>query len=310
MVMAGTYSTTDLDDLTQGLTPYMVNLRAQGKAMIIETNVADHDRMLSGGEMVPSLSECQQLKITMVDHPAHLLQINARLAEMSIANDCILGPGHRLSVYLHENIHQGIWIYTKGNLETYALENHPNQEVPCCPKIFRSVQLKLCDFYNRLALPYMMPVPLPDLASIIQHCIECNLPPRTLPLAPPLPAYLTPPPAYQTPVKAGGRVPYVALPAAKGDRTRGTVINNTAVNATYKQKFEQCGESIRRTLRDDARAPQKLHGGRICLSWHLKGTCYGNCGTCNDQMLDGHRPLVGDEVRRLETFVAVAMTRA
>jgi hypothetical protein len=78
------------------------------------------------------------------------------------------------------------------------------------------------------------------------------------------------------------------------------------LNATFKQNFEQCGKSSR-MLRDDAWAPLKLHGARICLSWHLKGACYDNCGTCNGQTLDGHTPLVGDEVRRHETFVVAAV---
>jgi hypothetical protein len=58
-ISAGTYGITDnLDDLSQGLTPYLVNHRAQGnKAAIVETNSGDHDRMLSG-ETAPSLSEC------------------------------------------------------------------------------------------------------------------------------------------------------------------------------------------------------------------------------------------------------------
>jgi hypothetical protein len=39
---------------------------------------------------------------------------------------------------------------------------------------------------------------------------------------------------------------YVALvPAAEGSQTRGTIITNAAVNATYKQKFEHWGKSIR-----------------------------------------------------------------
>jgi hypothetical protein len=81
------------------------------------------------------------------------------------------------------------------------------------------------------------------------------------------------------------------------------------VNAAHQLQFENCGKSIK-TLRDDARAPLKLHGGRICLSWHLKGSCFSNCGTCNGRTLDGHMPLVGDEVTRFASFVAVAVTRA
>jgi hypothetical protein len=106
MVMAGNYSTTDFDDLTQGgLTPYQVNHRVQVVwATIIEANAVDHDRMLSG-EMSPSLSECQQLKITTVDHLAYISLIDTGLAALSISNNCLIGPGHRLSVvHLRDDI--------------------------------------------------------------------------------------------------------------------------------------------------------------------------------------------------------------
>jgi hypothetical protein len=52
---------------------------------------------------------------------------------------------------------------------------------------------------------------------------------------------------------------------------------------------------------------------RICLSWHLKGSCFDTCGTARDsrsgRTLDGHTPLVGDEGRRLDEFVSVAVAR-
>jgi hypothetical protein len=69
MITAGNFGTTDLDDLTQGLMPYMlVNHRAQGNEMIVETHASDMDRIMSG-ETDPSLDKIQQLKITTVDHP-------------------------------------------------------------------------------------------------------------------------------------------------------------------------------------------------------------------------------------------------
>jgi hypothetical protein len=57
------------------------------------------DRMMSGGETAPSLAgKCQKLRITSVDHPAQLDQIDAGLvaAFLSISNDCIQGTEHRL----------------------------------------------------------------------------------------------------------------------------------------------------------------------------------------------------------------------
>jgi hypothetical protein len=63
-----------------------------------------------------------------------------------------------------------------------------------------------------------------------------------------------------------------------------------------------------KTLREEAWAPLKLHGGRICLSWHSKGRCFSNIGTCTRQTLDGLATCpssAGHEVTRFATFVAV-----
>jgi predicted regulator of Ras-like GTPase activity (Roadblock/LC7/MglB family) len=96
---------------------YQVNQRgAQGKATFgVEKYAADHDRMLSAGQQTsPTLSECQLLKITttVADHPVYIFQIDAGLvvlAAVSICNDALLGPGHRLSVQFREDIYKGIW---------------------------------------------------------------------------------------------------------------------------------------------------------------------------------------------------------
>jgi hypothetical protein len=102
--------------------------------------------------------------------------------------------------------------------------------------------------------------------------------------------------------------PYVAPPTAD----RPNIVTNATINTMRKQQFDNnCGKSIK-TLHDDARAPLKLHGGRICLSWHSNGTCFSNCcGKCTGQILDGHMPLVGDKVvNRFATFAAAAVTQA
>jgi hypothetical protein len=198
--------------------------------------------------------------------------------------------------------------------EDYRIDG-ATKDLPWCANIFRSIQIKLCNFHNQMALPHTTPVPLPDLAIIFQQCIYRQflmltpLPSRYLV---PLPTPAAPPPAYQPPAPASGRIPYVAPPAAGGElpqEAQRTLVTNAAINTAHQLQFENCGKSIT-TLREDAQAPLKLHGGRMCLSLHLKGSCFSNCGTCHGRTLDGHTPLVGDEIARFATFVAVAVTRA
>jgi hypothetical protein len=94
-----------------------------------------------------------------------------------------------------KKIYQGIWNYAIQNLEQFARENYCNKDLPWCPNIFWTIQIKLCDFHNRMALPHTMPIDLPDLTSIFQRCLE-----RQLYLLSVLPAcYIVPPPSYPTP---------------------------------------------------------------------------------------------------------------
>jgi hypothetical protein len=68
-----------------------------------------HDRMLSNGQMAPTLSKCQLLKITTVDHPAYISsQFDTGLAALSVNTDELRVPVHRLSVPLQEDIYKGI----------------------------------------------------------------------------------------------------------------------------------------------------------------------------------------------------------
>jgi hypothetical protein len=98
----GAYGTTDLDDLSQGLTPYQVNHKAHGKATIIEANAADQDKMLLSGLPSPTLSkEVKLYKFSTVDQPSYIAEISAGLTAISVNTDTFLGPNHRLSVYTY-----------------------------------------------------------------------------------------------------------------------------------------------------------------------------------------------------------------
>jgi hypothetical protein len=228
---------------------------------------------------------------------------------------------HRLSVYLRETIYQGIWNHAKQNRQLFARENHRNnQDLPWCPNIFRTFQIKLCDFHNRMALPHTMPIDLPDLTSIFQRwlprtpILSAVHPPRTLPCPTavlPYPSSQPPrcrPTNHHPPMRPVDRYRTMWHRPLPTDQTSSPMLPSTPRTRNNSTIAEN---PPRRSA--TARAPLKLHGGRICLSSHLKGTCFlSNCGTgtCTGQTLDGHRPLVGDEVNRFATFVAAAVTRA
>jgi hypothetical protein len=111
MIMAGTYCTTDLLDMTSprvlrhiwptiGHKEKLPSLRTMRQTMTGACSVARR----------PPALECQQLRITTVDHQAFRSPINAGLAALSITNDCIQPWHGTLTLHLREeDICKGIW---------------------------------------------------------------------------------------------------------------------------------------------------------------------------------------------------------
>jgi hypothetical protein len=311
MVMTCTYGSNDQDDLNQGLTLYQVMHKAMGKAAAAESDATDLDQM-SEGVMTPSLQELRLLQKNKVDQPTQIYHMTHSLGSLSVLMDITHGANHRLSVQLRVELY-GRWKQLEDGLLQYCYSEHPNQNVPWLPKVFRYIQLQLCIFHTACALPQLEPVPLPDFGPLYQilhhrHFVllpdipaRYRLPPAPAP-RPALPPAARLPPATPTPTPA---------PASSPPPQRNLVLN-PAVNAEWRTKFDESGKTIK-DLRNDPRLPPRLDGQRLCLSWHLRGQCFDNCGTTRDhsgQPLDGHTPLVGDDLRRLDDFVKVAVVRA
>jgi len=309
MFMSASFGAQDIDDLSQGLTPYAANHRAYGTATEVQSRGSDYDSMLSG-VVSPTLAERQLLKQGAVKQPGYVPMIDSGLAEHSLLVDVALGPHHPVASFLREDIYQGAWEACRPGLQNYAFEHFRNSEVPFGAGIFRSIQLKMVIYFNALAQPHHAPVPLPDLRSVFQLVMEQNFV-----LLPAIPArYLAPQPppaaprAPRTPLPPVPGSPAPRTPGAPTDRT-GTMVTNDRALPAHRAKFDAAGKTIAQ-LKEDPRAPLKNQGGgKICLSYHIKGVCFSNCGTLGrDGTLKGHT-LEGTEVQRFDDFVTAACVR-
>jgi hypothetical protein len=73
------------------------------------------------------------------------------------------------------------------------------------------------------------------------------------------------------------------------------VTNDQPTNCSWMTKFKDSKRMIR-DLR--AHAPKDTNGAELCLSFHLKGTCYTNC-----RWKASHRVLMGATKRAFQTFI-------
>jgi len=211
LLVSAKFGADDIDDLTQGFTPFAFNHRAYGCAARVEAQAGDHDSMLSGN-LAPTLAERRHLKLDSLVFPAHLIQAEAGLGEYSTACDVALGVNHRFSVYIRHEIFFGVWAQCRNPLQNFAYESYGNQPIPWLPRVYRSLQLRIVNFFNRVVRPHATPVPLPDLGAIFTLLLERSflllpgIPERYLmPNPPPTPQPYPPPAAHAFPPSA----PYV-----------------------------------------------------------------------------------------------------
>jgi hypothetical protein len=318
------FGSDDLDDLTQGFTPFLFNHRAYGMGAKVEALAMEHDNLLSG-HTAPTLAERRGLKQDGVSFPSFLPQADGGFNEYSCACDVALGVNHRLSVYFRHVFLAGSWVRCKHSLQNFAYESYGIHPIPWLPHLFRSAQLKLVNYFDLLVRPHLAPIPLPDLTALITLLLERSftllpgIPDRYLvpaaPLQPlpysPLPPLPPPPPPYsplqrnQPPALPSHgptpSAPSFTAPIDRRSNRSSNMLTNPALDPAYQQRFIELGLTIR-SLKENAKAPRKAHGkGPICMSYFLKGVCFDNCGSICDN-LEGHTMDAGEK-RRFDDFL-------
>jgi hypothetical protein len=158
------------------------------------------------------------------------------------------------------------------------------------PRLLREVQVRMNTYYGDLLQNLEPECPnYTDIRPLIQT--------RQFARLAPLPErYLAPAENPASGGGGGGSGTPSNIPATDSNAGLGQpVTNSQPTRREWMTKFSDCGKTIR-ALREHA--PRDANGEEICLSYHLKGTCFSTC-----RRRASHRVLTGVGKRNFGTFV-------
>ena len=273
-----------LDDLNAGISAFTAGWR-QGteKGEIVQQRQMDYDAQQRGGTQV-TLAEQQRLSTKELPAPATSWEATQMLNGLSIVVDEFQGAGHdharALRVFLHQD-----WAQIVHAIEAMSVADR--EAIPhLWTRLLREIQLEM-GAYLRAVLTGV-PHPLPtysDVRRLVFRRQWNNL--------------ASVPSRYLLPASAPGPYPSSEQAAAAANRdttkARARAVENPAPNAGWQQRYQSSGKTLAQ-LR--AHAPQDTDNTDMCLSWHLRGSCYSNCSRRST-----HRALTGAPLRKMNTFV-------
>ena len=267
----------DADDLRVGLHPFTCGFVVDTRGGIVESRAASYDLLLAG-LAAPTFEEQAQLSTKEVPFPATTYAAGLQLRGCSLVLDVVLGLGNPLA-QAYRTFCNMDWPQMEAVLNVSAAYD-PTLEVNVLPSILRWVQLNLTEYLREVQR--QAPVALPafhDLRRLVTqrtYNLLPHVPARYLATQPTLP--VAAPPSLGSVVSSLSAPTHPSPAAAPSTAGRGGAqVLNPSVNHAWKDAFERSGKLIR-DLR--SQAPQwtiKNQPMEVCLSYHLRGSCYENC---------------------------------
>jgi hypothetical protein len=300
-VSAFSLGSLDLENITTGLTPFLMCPRGYSKAKGQE-DINTQYIMMHGEGGAATLDDIRKLVTATYNVPDNLYQLLDFIGAYSVIIDVFVGKDEPLSRALYRH-----YVFWRQNLPQVisAIPNLPANHTRVCIGVLRSIQLTTVQYINN-----RMDVNLPDDGPPSYSFIEEAVLRRSLDVLPGLPdRYLAAPTPRQAPAAAAaGGLPTPTAGTApvatnlQATRTIGAQVVAPAseVVARLHERFA-AGEKSIQTLRTTAskRHPKQANGtGKLCLSYHLRGICFDNCGS-----LGTHRKLIKSEEDALMAFL-------
>jgi hypothetical protein len=299
-VSAFSLGSLDLENITTGLTPFLMCPRGYSKAKGQE-DINTQYIMMHGEGGAATLEDIRKLVTATYNVPDNLYQLLDFIGAYSVIIDVFIGKDEPLSRALYRH-----YVFWRQNLPQVisAIPNLPANHTRVCIGVLRSIQLTTMQYINN-----RLDINLPDDGLPSYSFIEEAVLRRSLDILPGLPdCYLAAPTPRQAPAAAaagGLPIPTTTAPAptnTQATRTVGVqvVAPVSEVVARLHERFS-AGEKSIQTLRTTAakRHPKQANGtGKLCLSYHLRGICFDNCGS-----IGTHRKLVKSEEDALMAFL-------
>lgn len=273
------------DDLTAGINPFTCGFGKGPKTKHIQVRTEAFDSM-ARGDTRPTMAEQSHFhtkEVVLPDEP-YLCQQMSRATSVII--DLIQGPEHphaeRFREFATDDIEEFVNIFRDMSDDDQLRAGN------VYPLALREVQLMMNGYYSDL-LAGKEP-DLPKYNEILGMARR-----RKWNLFAPLPSeYLLSP--AQMPTQAAGGAE-ARTPGTGGNVTDrlnlGSRVENPRPLYNWQRKFRQSGKELSALT-----APKDERGNDLCMSWHLRGYCYGNC-----TRKATHCMLVGSPKTRMQSMV-------
>ena len=311
-----------MHDLSQGLQPFSMGLFIGDElSKTIDARATDYDTMLNGIS-APTLGEQASFSTKEVRIPQDHFTAGLMLASTSVQLDVFQGPNHPFATAFREFCIR----HWPSIATTIHLASRYNRllEQTVIPRILRWIQTHMVDYCRELILLGQASTTVPpflDIHSMVVHQ-QYNLLPDipdqyrvVLPPSFPTPG-LSPPSQKQQHKKdtkdtgdsTQDQQQQQQKPSGPSRTTGrgGAMVANQNVNNAWKEALEKSSRKIRdlapnapdSSNRDDNNKPVPL-----CLSYHLRGSCYSNCNRAVT-----HRALSQEETSALATVVSTNLS--
>ena len=295
----------DVDNLLDGLSPFLLEPQSCSKDSGTQTQVDNYTMLTSGGNTA-TLKEIQQLSEAKLKVPENPYELVEFIGAYSVLIDCILGKDQPGATALRH--HAKYW--KESGVSPLKQVVREQESMGVLMLIMRSVQLTTMS-YIREAQRLGYGAALPDYSyielSIIRRTFQnlSQVPRKYLvtatPTAPVVPSPPMGPAPYQTPPGHPTVLPanLPASPPAAARRTGARVDAPAAQQSSdWHSKFEASTKTVAALKAVETRPSTAQGGNKICLSYHLRGTCFDNCG---DKA--SHRTLVTAENTAMTEFL-------
>lgn len=286
---------SDLEIITQGISPFLMCPTSYTKAKNT-TILTQKYLMLQGEHSLPMLSDIQQL-IPSNDYsiPDDLYTLADFVGAYSIIWDVLVGVNHPLATSIRN--HYSFW---RDNVRVVinALPEAHMRNVLIIGTM-RHIQLAVLSYVNTIMYTDAH-VAAPTFDTIVQAVTGRVF--HTLPALPASYQQPVPPSTYRQSVDASTLppvVPYTPTPPRSTPVGKSVIAPVPERIQTFIDAFTSSGKTIPhlRTVTDQ---PKSTRGGTtLCLSYHLRGICFDNCGR-----KPTHRKLDKKEEDNMKAFVA------
>ncbi|KAL7578637.1 hypothetical protein ACA910_009782 [Epithemia clementina (nom. ined.)] len=313
MVLSCQYGvpTHEIHDLKVELQPFSVGFFLGDElGRIVESRAANYELMMAG-HTAPTVEEQATFSTKEVRIPTDPFVCGIMLATTSILVDVVQGIHHPFAIAFRSFCTLQ-WPSLATSLMLASRQN-PHLCPVIVPRILRWVQTNMVTYFQQLLVPGSSAVlpPFQDLTRIVSLAQYAMLPelPDTYRITPTPDLRGKPPPTPRAttaspPPPSAASLPASAPTAPAPTRTQGragALVTNPALVADWKRALEASNKKIRDIV---SSAPDSMDTSDdnkaipLCLSYHLRGSCYSNCNR-----LKTHRALAASESASLGALV-------